>query len=97
VLWRHRLRNALLPLVTMVGVQASALFGGSVVVESLFAIPGIGRLAFDSVMQRDYPMLLGILFVGAVLVSAVNLAVDLALAGLDPRIRLEPPAGRRGF
>lgn len=87
ILWRHIVRNALLPVVTMLGLQFGTLLGGSVVVESVFAIPGLGRLAFEAVMKRDLPLLLGIILVGAVLVVLVNLAVDLAYGRLDPRIR----------
>jgi peptide/nickel transport system permease protein len=85
---RHVLRNALLPVVTMVGVQVGSLLGGSVLVESVFGWPGLGRLAFEAVQQRDYNLLLGILFASSLLVIAVNLAVDLLYAVLDPRIEL---------
>lgn len=85
---RHVLRNALLPVVTMVGVQVGALLGGSVLVESVFGWPGLGRLAFEAVQQRDYNLLLGILFMSSLLVIAVNLVVDLVYAVLDPRIEL---------
>ena len=79
-------RNALLPMMTMLGLQFSALFGGSVVVESVFSLPGIGRLAYDSVVARDLNTLLGIIFVSTIVVILVNLAVDLIYARLDPRI-----------
>jgi peptide/nickel transport system permease protein len=85
---RHVLRNALLPLVTMVGVQVGSLLGGSVLVETVFGWPGLGRLAFEAVQQRDYNLLLGILFLSSLLVIAVNIAVDLLYAALDPRIEL---------
>jgi peptide/nickel transport system permease protein len=85
---RHVLRNALLPLVTMVGVQVGSLLGGSVLVESVFTWPGLGRLAFETVQQRDYNVLLGILFMSSLLVIAVNLVVDLFYAVLDPRIEV---------
>jgi peptide/nickel transport system permease protein len=85
---RHVLRNALLPVVTMVGVQVGSLLGGSVLVESVFGWPGLGRLAFETVQQRDYNVLLGILFMSSLLVIAVNLVVDLVYAALDPRIEL---------
>jgi peptide/nickel transport system permease protein len=86
VAWRHVARNALLAVVTMLGVQFSALFGGSVVVESVFSLPGIGRLAFDSVVARDLNTLLGIIFVSTLVVILVNLVIDLVYARLDPRI-----------
>lgn len=86
VLVRHVLRNALLPVVTLIGLQGATLLGGSVVVESVFSLPGLGRLAYESVVQRDLNMLLGIVFASTLLVITVNLLVDLAYARLDPRI-----------
>ena len=86
IVWRHVARNALLPVVTMLGLQAAAMLGGSVVVESVFAIPGLGRLAYEAVRQRDVPLLLGIILAGTLLVILVNLLVDLAYARLDPRV-----------
>ncbi|MBR0655366.1 ABC transporter permease [Plastoroseomonas arctica] len=83
---RHVLRNALLPMVTLIGLQAGTMLGGSVVVESVFTLPGLGRLAYESVVQRDLNTLLGIVFVSALLVIAVNFVVDLLYARLDPRI-----------
>ena len=86
VVARHVLRNAMLPMVTLMGLQAGTMLGGSVVVESVFALPGLGRLAYESVAQRDLNTLLGIVFVSALLVIAVNFVVDLLYARLDPRI-----------
>ena len=86
IVWRHVARNALLPVVTMLGLQAGAMLGGSVVIESVFAIPGLGRLAFEAVTQRDVPLLLGIILAGTVLVILVNLLVDLVYSRLDPRV-----------
>lgn len=83
---RHVMRNALLPMITLAGLQAGTMLGGSVVVESVFALPGLGRLAYESVVQRDLNTLLGIVFVSAVLVIVVNFLVDLAYARLDPRV-----------
>ncbi len=85
---RHVLRNALLPVVTMAGVQVGGLLGGSVVVESVFAWPGLGLLAYQSLFARDFNLLLGIFFLSAVLVVIVNLIVDVVYVLLDPRIRL---------
>lgn len=82
----HVARNALLPLVTMLGLQSASMLGGSVVIESVFAVPGIGRLAHEAVAARDVPLLLGIILSSAVLVVIVNLVVDLAYAALDPRV-----------
>ena len=87
-MYGHALRNALLPLLTMVGVQVGSLLGGSVLVESVFGWPGLGRLAFEAVQQRDFNLLLGILFMSSLLVIAVNLVVDVLYAALDPRIEL---------
>jgi peptide/nickel transport system permease protein len=86
VLRRHILRNALLPMVTLAGLQAGTMLGGAVVVESVFALPGMGRLAYESVMQRDLNTLLGVVFASALLVIAINFTVDLIYARLDPRI-----------
>lgn len=86
IVLRHVARNALLPLVTMLGLQAAAMLGGSVVIESVFAIPGFGRLAQEAVANRDAPLLIGIIVVSAVLVILVNLAVDIVYALLDPRV-----------
>jgi peptide/nickel transport system permease protein len=84
----HVLRNAVLPVVTMAGVQVGSLLGGSVVVESVFAWPGLGLLAFQSLFARDFNLLLGIFFLSACLVVAVNLVVDVVYARLDPRIHV---------
>ncbi|MGZ3286621.1 MAG: ABC transporter permease [Xanthobacteraceae bacterium] len=89
IVTRHVLRNALLPMVTLIGLQAGTMLGGSVVVESVFSLPGLGRLAYESVVQRDLNTLLGIVFVSALLVISVNFAVDLICARLDPRIVAE--------
>lgn len=83
---RHVARNALLPVVTMLGLQSASMLGGSVVVESVFAIPGLGRLAQESVARRDTPLLLGVVLLSAVVVMLVNLVIDLAYALLDPRV-----------
>ena len=85
---RHVLRNAMLPVLTMAGVQVGALLGGSVVVETVFAWPGLGFLAYESLFARDINLLLGIFFISGCLVVAVNLAVDLLYSLLDPRIEL---------
>lgn len=86
IVWKHVARNALLPVITMVGLQAATLLGGSVVVESVFAIPGLGRLAHEAVVQRDTPLLLGVILTGAGLVILANLAVDLLYGWIDPRV-----------
>jgi peptide/nickel transport system permease protein len=83
---RHVLKNALLPMVTLIGLQAGTMLGGSVVVESVFTLPGLGRLAYEAVVQRDLNTLLGVVFVSAIMVIVVNLLVDLLYSYLDPRI-----------
>ena len=85
---RHVLRNAVLPVLTMAGVQVGGLLGGAVVVETVFAWPGLGLLAYESLFARDLNLLLGIFFVCTCLVVVVNLVVDLAYSLLDPRIEL---------
>lgn len=86
IVLRHVARNALLPLVTMLGLQSASMLGGSVVIESVFAIPGLGRLAQEAVAARDTALLLGIVLTSAVVVILINLAVDIVYAWLDPRI-----------
>ncbi len=88
VLLGHVFRNALLPVVTMAGVQAGNLIGGSIIVETVFGWPGIGTLAFNALQSRDLNLLLGIFFVSACLVVLINLVVDLAYVSLDPRIEV---------
>jgi peptide/nickel transport system permease protein len=86
IAWTHALRNALLPVVTLAGLQIGHLLGGSVLIETVFGWPGLGRLVFDALVQRDLNLLLGILFVSSVLVVIANLVVDLLYGFLDPRI-----------
>jgi peptide/nickel transport system permease protein len=86
VVWKHAARNALLPVVTLAGLQFGHLLGGSVLIETVFGWPGLGRLVFDALLQRDLNLLLGILFVSSVVVVLANLAVDLLYGLLDPRI-----------
>ena len=88
VLLTHTLRNALIPTVTMIGLQLGFLIGGTVVVETVFAWPGVGLLVVDSIFARDYPVVQGIVLVIAVVVVLVNLLVDVIYTVLDPRIRL---------
>jgi peptide/nickel transport system permease protein len=85
---RHVMRNALMPVVTVAGVQVGGLLGGSVVVESVFAWPGLGQLAFQSLFARDLNLLLGIFFISSCLVVVVNIVVDVVYVLLDPRVRV---------
>jgi len=87
ILWRHALRNALIPVVTVVGLQFGALLGGTVVTESLFSRRGLGRLVVDAISWKDYPLVQGVVILGAAVYVAVNLVVDLSYGLLDPRIR----------
>lgn len=87
VIWKHALRNALLPLITLLGFSVPGLIGGSVIFESIFAIPGMGQLFFQGVMSRDYPVVMGILVIGAFLTLLGNLLADVGYALADPRIR----------
>ena len=85
---KHVVRNAMMPMVTMLGLQTGAMLGGSVLVETVFSWPGIGRLGFEAVLARDLNLLLGILLISSVIVIVANILVDLAYAWLDPRIEL---------
>lgn len=87
VLYRHALRNAIIPVLTVIGGQIGILLGGLVVIETVFSLPGMGRLIFDSVTRRDYPLLQGVVMLVAVFYVVVNLLIDVAYAAIDPRIR----------
>src|SRR5512136_52437 len=87
VIFRHALRNALLPVITLLGLAIPGLIGGSVIIETIFAIPGMGQLFYGGVMARDYPLVMGILVIGAALTLIGNLLADVAYAIADPRIR----------
>jgi len=93
VLLRHAMKNAMIPVVTVMGLQLSSLLGGAVITESIFGVPGLGRLTIESILTRDYPMVQGVVLFAALAVVATNLLVDLMYAVLDPRIRL---GGRTG-
>ena len=87
VIYGHALRNALLPLITIFGLSIPGLIGGSVIAESIFAIPGMGKLFYDAVLMRDFPVIMGILTIGALLTLIGNLLADVAYAWADPRVR----------
>lgn len=89
VVWRHILRNALIPIVTAIGLMFAGLLGGTVFIESVFARPGLGRFAVAAVAARDYPQVQGVVLFGAAIYVLFNLVVDLLYAVLDPRIRYE--------
>jgi peptide/nickel transport system permease protein len=84
---RHILRNAAIPIVTIVGLQMASLLGGVIIVEIIFAWPGLGRLALDAVTRRDYPMVQGAVLVVALTFALINMGVDLLYAYLDPRVQ----------
>ena len=87
VIYKHAMRNALLPVITILGLSVPGLIGGSVIFETIFAIPGMGQLFYMSVMTRDYPLIMGVLTIGAVLTLIGNLLADAGYAVADPRIR----------
>jgi peptide/nickel transport system permease protein len=87
VVTRHALKNALIPVVTIIGLQLPVLIGGSVIMEQIFVLPGMGRLMLDALSARDYPIVSGVNLVLASVILVVNLLVDMSYAWLDPRIR----------
>lgn len=88
VIYKHALKNALLPVITILGLSVPGLIGGSVIFESIFAIPGMGRLFYEAVMARDYSTIMGVLSIGAILTLLGNFMADLAYFYADPRIRV---------
>ncbi|NDH22928.1 MAG: ABC transporter permease, partial [Actinobacteria bacterium] len=88
VVYKHALRNAVIPVITIAGLQFGALLSGALLVETVFNWPGLGRLAADSVFQRDAPVLLGVLICSAVLVVVINILTDVVYRMIDPRIRV---------
>jgi len=86
---KHALRNAFIPILTVIGLQFGTLLGGAVLTETVFAWPGIGRLIVDSILARDYPMVQGVVLVFALLYILVNLIVDILYAYIDPRIHYD--------
>ena len=89
VVYKHGMKNAILPVITIAGLQFSMVFGGAIIVETVFNWPGMGQLAYESILRRDYPLLLAILFFSAIIVIIVNIITDLSYRLLDPRIRGE--------
>ncbi len=87
VVFKHGLRNAMLPTVTVIGLQAGLLMGGAIITETIFSWPGIGQIAYESVSRRDYAMIQGVVLYGAALFVLINLLVDVLYAVLDPRVR----------
>lgn len=93
VINRHALKNALIPVITVIGMQMSMIFGGSVVIESIFSMNGLGTLLMSSINGRDYPAIMGIVFIISLSVCVINLLVDLVYAAVDPRIKAQFAAG----
>jgi ABC-type dipeptide/oligopeptide/nickel transport system permease component len=91
VLFRHALRNAALPILTVLGLSLGQMLGGAIVVETVFAWPGMGRLAVQAVLGRDFPVVQGVTIVGAAVFLTVNFAVDLIYGWVDPRLRSGAP------
>ncbi len=89
ILFRHGLFNALIPVITVIGLDLSSYLNGSVIVETIFDLPGIGRFAMDAILQRDYPIIQGVVLVGALIFIIVNLVMDLIYAWINPKIRDE--------
>jgi peptide/nickel transport system permease protein len=89
VIYKHALKNAVMPIITLLGLSVPGLIGGSVIIENIFGIPGMGQLFFMSVMTRDYPLVMGILTIGAILTLVGNLLADLGYMFADPRIRVK--------
>ncbi len=87
VIMRHALRNALIPVITLVGLQAPLLIGGAIIIEQIFVIPGMGLLLLEAVNQRDYPIVTGVFLTVGLAVMLINLMVDLSYGLLDPRVR----------
>ncbi|MDP2626223.1 MAG: ABC transporter permease, partial [Candidatus Rokubacteria bacterium] len=89
VVYKHALKNAIIPTLTVIGITLAILIGGAVVIETVFNIPGLGRLIISAVLRRDYPVIQGVVLLIAVSYTLVNLLVDLAYLVLDPRIRYQ--------
>jgi peptide/nickel transport system permease protein len=87
VVFKHSLKNAVIPVITVLGIQLAQIFSGTVVIETIFALPGMGRFLFDAILQRDYPVIQGINLLVVTVIVGLNLVVDLCYAVLDPRIR----------
>jgi peptide/nickel transport system permease protein len=87
VVTRHALKNALIPVVTIIGLQMPYIVGGTVIIEQIFVLPGMGRLIISAALNRDYALISGIMFIFAVVLVIINLITDLTYAFLDPRIR----------
>ena len=88
VIWRHALRNALIPIITVIGMEIPGLFGGSIIIEQIFSWPGLGLLTMNAVLARDYPVIMAVALLSAVVVLTANLITDILYAVVDPTVRL---------
>jgi len=88
VVYRHALKNALIPVITVTGIQVGRLLGGTVIIEQIFALPGIGRYVFDAISMRDYPVIQGTVLFFTIVFVLINLTVDALYGIIDPRIKL---------
>jgi peptide/nickel transport system permease protein len=89
VIYKHAFRNAVIPVITIVGLQAGDLLAGAVIIENVFYLPGIGRLVFEAIGQRDLPVIQGVVLFIATMIVVMNFVIDVAYRALDPRIRYE--------
>lgn len=89
IIWKHALRNALVPIITVVGMQIPVLFGGAVIVEQVFSWPGLGLMTMSAIISRDYPVIMGVCLLSAIVVLVANLVTDILYALADPRIQLD--------
>ena len=87
VVWRHGVRSAITPVVTIFGLDVGALLGGAVITETVFDIPGIGRLNYDAIIHSDFPIVQGTVILAAIFIVVANIVVDITYAYLDPRVR----------
>ena len=87
VVWKHGVRSAITPVVTIFGLDVGALLGGAVITETVFDIPGIGRLNYDAIIHSDFPIVQGTVILAAIFIVVANIVVDIAYAYLDPRVR----------
>jgi peptide/nickel transport system permease protein len=89
VVYKHAFRNAIIPIVTIVGLQAGDLLAGAIIIENVFHLPGVGRLVFEAIGQRDLPVIQGVVLLIAIMIVVINFVIDVAYRYLDPRIRYE--------
>jgi peptide/nickel transport system permease protein len=89
VVYKHAFRNAIIPVVTIVGLQAGDLLAGAIIIENVFHLPGVGRLVFEAIGQRDLPVIQGVVLLIAMIIVVINFVIDISYRYLDPRIRYE--------